>query len=396
MRVTKKRISTFALAMSLALLTLSFALAGCSPAPAWDDCPKGLVNDPYPGACRRYVDANGDGICDLSQPEPVEATTTTAEVVKEDPAATTITAVAAAASGEPPTGDCPLGPCANCGACLGIDSTMSASALLAEGVVDDVGQDAAEAVAAGTAAVTAADVANTTSTTIPPGGSSGITVGETADGSAGSEGGSIRSSLFTHYNVSPIAIAFFLVYAVSFVLHKTKRIRLAMHRKVWNVLLAATFLVTGIFGLILTIKLDYELPFAVPFDLLFWHVEAGVTMTLISLFHLGWHFNYYRNVFRRSRKTMREARDAERKTRDVQDRPEPNMEGSGGLWGVGGRHARSRNVAVWEQGHRIPDGHVDGSPVAAKAMTSSSGVRMPDRKTSAVASVEGSSSWHPR
>ncbi len=31
-------------------------------------CPRGLVNDPYPGCCRRYVDRDGDGICDLSVP----------------------------------------------------------------------------------------------------------------------------------------------------------------------------------------------------------------------------------------------------------------------------------------------------------------------------------------
>lgn len=30
-------------------------------------CPYGLVNDPYPGRCRRYVDTDGDGICDLSR-----------------------------------------------------------------------------------------------------------------------------------------------------------------------------------------------------------------------------------------------------------------------------------------------------------------------------------------
>jgi len=34
-------------------------------------CPYGLINDPYPGECRRYVDLDGDGICDLSQPELV-------------------------------------------------------------------------------------------------------------------------------------------------------------------------------------------------------------------------------------------------------------------------------------------------------------------------------------
>ena len=31
-------------------------------------CPRGMVNDPYPGRCRRYLDANDNGICDLSEP----------------------------------------------------------------------------------------------------------------------------------------------------------------------------------------------------------------------------------------------------------------------------------------------------------------------------------------
>jgi len=30
-------------------------------------CPRGLINDPYPGKCKRYVDNNGNGICDLSE-----------------------------------------------------------------------------------------------------------------------------------------------------------------------------------------------------------------------------------------------------------------------------------------------------------------------------------------
>ena len=38
-----------------------------SPQQACVACPRGLVNDPYPGRCRRYVDANGNGVCDLSE-----------------------------------------------------------------------------------------------------------------------------------------------------------------------------------------------------------------------------------------------------------------------------------------------------------------------------------------
>lgn len=30
-------------------------------------CPYGLINDPYPGSCGRYVDTNNDQLCDLSQ-----------------------------------------------------------------------------------------------------------------------------------------------------------------------------------------------------------------------------------------------------------------------------------------------------------------------------------------
>lgn len=103
----------------------------------------------------------------------------------------------------------------------------------------------------------------------------------------------------TYYHVSPIAIALFVVYAASFVLYKTKRIRVTTHRKVWNVLLLVAFLTTAVFGLILAIRRDYILLFTSPINLIFWHVEAGVVMTLISLFHLTWHFSYYLDLFKR-------------------------------------------------------------------------------------------------
>lgn len=30
-------------------------------------CPRGLINDPYPGRCHHYVDSNGSGFCDYSE-----------------------------------------------------------------------------------------------------------------------------------------------------------------------------------------------------------------------------------------------------------------------------------------------------------------------------------------
>ena len=48
------------------LVTL-VAQTGSDPPIVERACPLGLVDDPYPGACNLYVDADGDGICDLSQ-----------------------------------------------------------------------------------------------------------------------------------------------------------------------------------------------------------------------------------------------------------------------------------------------------------------------------------------
>jgi hypothetical protein len=56
--------------MKHVLIILSVLAA---PALAWDDCPFGLVDDPAPGRCRLYVDANQDGICDRSQKQPQPA-----------------------------------------------------------------------------------------------------------------------------------------------------------------------------------------------------------------------------------------------------------------------------------------------------------------------------------
>jgi spermidine synthase len=107
--------------------------------------------------------------------------------------------------------------------------------------------------------------------------------------------------VFTRYNVSPIAVGLLVIYLVSFVLYRTKRIKVSTHRKIWNVLLLFTFLTTGIFGLILAIRRDYALIFRMPLNLLFWHVEAGVVMTIISLFHLSWHLSYYLDLLKAGR-----------------------------------------------------------------------------------------------
>lgn len=286
---------------AISLLTLTVMLLGIATpdaALAWDNCPKGLTNDPYPGRCGRYVDTNDDGICDLSQSEPAASGAS-------ETTATTVATTTTAAAGEPPTGACPLGPCIGCRACVSITADVESDSSVA------VGANGALTLATGSGSYGDSGSGSGTAGSSGDSAQSGVAAQSGTDASTDttSSGG---STLLTHYLVTPIAIVFFLIYATSFILYKTKRMKVSTHRKIWNVLLLGTFLITGIFGIILAIQIDYTLPFTIPVDLLFWHVEAGIAMTLISLFHMGWHFNYYKNLVRNTRSKLREARAAER------------------------------------------------------------------------------------
>jgi len=71
------------------LSTLIFILVAFSSISiyAWDNCPFGLEDDPYPGECKRYIDTDGDGICDFSQPAPEDRDTSVSlneENIKEN------------------------------------------------------------------------------------------------------------------------------------------------------------------------------------------------------------------------------------------------------------------------------------------------------------------------
>jgi hypothetical protein len=144
------------------------------------------------------------------------------------------------------------------------------------------------------------------------GGSSGGTGGPggslDAAGLSGGEPVAAESLGPPHYYLSPVAIAFLLIYGVSFALYRTKRLRVATHRKIWNVLLMATFLLCGILGLVLAVGVTRSQPWQPPTWLLVWHVETGIAMCFISFFHIGWHLRYYLAIITGKRRAERPAK----------------------------------------------------------------------------------------
>lgn len=93
-----------------------------------------------------------------------------------------------------------------------------------------------------------------------------------------------------------------VAYLLTWFLSRKNLLKKATHRKIWNVLLLITFLVTGLIGLFLVVQLNYKIGFTWFSDLLYWHVQFGIAMAAISIFHLLWHMRYWLNIFKSGRK----------------------------------------------------------------------------------------------
>lgn len=165
---------------------------------AWEDCPFGLINDPYPGECVCYIDTDNDGICDLSQSAPLDR------------------------------------------GILNIPYEIKYK-------------------------------------------------------------NEIKTK-FDVYNFLPISLILIFFYALGSFLVKMKVISLVNHRKIWNILLLITFLISGVLGILFMIRLNFGWEITLPFNILFWHIETGIAMTFISIFHIIWHWPYFKKLFKFKRK----------------------------------------------------------------------------------------------
>jgi len=98
------------------------------------------------------------------------------------------------------------------------------------------------------------------------------------------------------YKLIPIVLALFLLYSISYSLARKDVINVVQHRKIWNMLLLISFLVSGLSGILLALRIEYELSFSLPFGILGPHVKAGIDMVVIGCFHVGWHWRYFKHL----------------------------------------------------------------------------------------------------
>jgi len=209
----------------------------------WNDCPRGETDCEYPGICRSYVDTNDDGICDHSQPAPQEDKDGDLIVSSE------------------------------------YTSKMTVQVTENTGyeTIDDNGATADDS-----------EFSTDNEIAIIP----GLNDSEPTGGNA--PDGSSRLS----YYLGPIILITGILYGLSYLLSAKHIIKVVVHRRIWNVVLLVSTIISALLGLELILGIDFNLDISLPFNSLFWHVEAGVVMGLIAVFHVMWHWCYFQKMLK--------------------------------------------------------------------------------------------------
>ncbi len=112
------------------------------------------------------------------------------------------------------------------------------------------------------------------------------------------------------YHLIPIATVAVIFYLLSFTLMKLGIVSKLFHRRFWNILLLITFFVTAILGLLLTIQINYKLEWSIIKTILKFHVDFGIGMSFIAVFHLTWHWNFYTSILRGNSKKSKAANNS--------------------------------------------------------------------------------------
>ena len=63
-------------------------------------------------------------------------------------------------------------------------------------------------------------------------------------------------------------------------------------------LLLLTFLVSGVLGVLLVIRINWDILILFSFNIRYTYVEAWITMAVIFVFYILWHWKYYQSIVR--------------------------------------------------------------------------------------------------
>jgi len=102
------------------------------------------------------------------------------------------------------------------------------------------------------------------------------------------------------YHAAGTGLTILVLYTLSYFFYRNGFYTLQYHRRLWNVLLAITFVFTALAGFLLALQITYK--WNIPFteSILKWHVEIGTGLAATGFLHLVWHFRYFTDIFKKA------------------------------------------------------------------------------------------------
>jgi spermidine synthase len=95
------------------------------------------------------------------------------------------------------------------------------------------------------------------------------------------------------YNVIGIGLTTIVLYSISYFFFRINLYSLQFHRKFWNFILAAAFILTALAGIFLALQINYKWDIPVIKTILKWHVEMGIGMAVTGFLHFFRHLSYF-------------------------------------------------------------------------------------------------------
>jgi len=92
------------------------------------------------------------------------------------------------------------------------------------------------------------------------------------------------------------------LYLLSLYLVKKRKISLVKNKKIWNMFLLISGIITAFTSIFLLLRLNYGITINFPLNIITIHVIAGYIMLLIAILHTLGHIPYYKSYFKKSKK----------------------------------------------------------------------------------------------
>lgn len=114
------------------------------------------------------------------------------------------------------------------------------------------------------------------------------------------------------YPILALGVLTSVLYLTSFLFAKTGLIKKVFHRKLWNIVLLFAFLSMATLAILLVINVNYKLEWKSFDGIQKWHVDFGIVMSFVAIFHFLEHLSYYLNLFQPKKKAQTKNADQER------------------------------------------------------------------------------------